>query len=93
MELIYETQVFLTRPDALICEHEPFGDAFYYGPERLSERYENNEKARSDSGFSDSTYKTIVDKLDKDGAEVRSFLPSYLMSYSLYLVLCAYIQL
>ena len=61
----------MTRPDILTCVHEPFGDAFYFGPERLSARYEDAEKEREKSGFSDSTYKAIVDRLDKESAEVR----------------------
>ncbi len=55
----------MTRHD-LTCVHEPFGDAFYYGPERLSKRYENDEQARMDSGFEDSTYKTIFDNIEKE---------------------------
>ena len=61
----------MTRRDTLQCVHEPFGDAFYYGPERLSERYENDVQARIDSGFSQSTFQTVLDRLEKDGAEVR----------------------
>lgn len=66
----------MTRDDTLTCVHEPFGDAFYYGPERLSERYEKDEKERIESGFGDSTYKTILDRIEREGSEVRSFLPS-----------------
>lgn len=62
----------MTRPDILTCIHEPFGDAFYFGPERLSPRYENNEPAREQSGFADSTYKTIFERIERDGKEVRS---------------------
>ena len=62
----------MTRRDVLTCVHEPFGDAFYYGPERLSERYEENEQDRIDSGFSASTYQTILDRLERESAEVRS---------------------
>ncbi|KAL2431943.1 hypothetical protein ABEF95_003927 [Exophiala dermatitidis] len=61
-------RVFMTRKD-LSCVHEPFGDAFYYGPERMSSRFENDEEARKASGFSDSTYKTIFDQIDRQGSE------------------------
>ena len=61
----------MTCRDTLKCIHEPFGDAFYYGPERLSSRYENDEKARIESGFSNSTFKTILDRIEKEGDEVR----------------------
>ena len=61
----------MTRPD-LQCIHEPFGDAYYYGPERLSSRYEFDEKSRVDSGFNESTYQTIFDRIANEAAEVRS---------------------
>lgn len=61
----------MTRRDALQCIHEPFGDAFYYGPERLSSRYEDDDKARLESGFAPSTFRTVLDKIEKEGAEVR----------------------
>jgi hypothetical protein len=64
----------MTRRDTLTCVHEPFGDAFYFGPERLSDRYENDEKARIESGFADSTYKTIFDRIEREGKKVRSGL-------------------
>ncbi|KAK0748602.1 P-loop containing nucleoside triphosphate hydrolase protein [Apiosordaria backusii] len=56
-------RVFMTRHDILHCVHEPFGDAFYYGPERLSERFENDEEGRKKSGFSQITYKDVVDRI------------------------------
>ncbi|CAF9926225.1 hypothetical protein IMSHALPRED_006913 [Imshaugia aleurites] len=64
-------QVFMTRRDALTCIHEPFGDAFYHGPERMSSRYESDEQARIDSGFDQSTFRTILDRIEKESAEVR----------------------
>lgn len=61
----------MTRRDTLKCIHEPFGDAFYYGGERLSTRFENDEQTRVDSGFQKSTYQTTLDRLEAEGAEVR----------------------
>ena len=61
----------MTRRDTLKCIHEPFGDAFYYGAERLSTRFENDEQTRVDSGFENSTYQTVLDRFDTEGAEVR----------------------
>jgi len=61
----------MTREDTLACVHEPFGDAFYFGPERLSTRYENDEAARKASGFSESTFKTIFERIEREGKEVR----------------------
>jgi hypothetical protein len=66
-------QVFMTRRDTIKSVHEPFGDAFYYGPERLSTRFEHDLQAREKSGFSQSTYKTIFDQIDEDNSEVRPF--------------------
>jgi hypothetical protein len=64
-------QVFMTRRDILTCIHEPFGDAFYFGPERMSIRYENDEQAREKSGFANSTFKTIFERIEREGKEVR----------------------
>ncbi|KAL6238922.1 hypothetical protein BDW75DRAFT_177040 [Aspergillus navahoensis] len=62
-------RVFMTQRDTIQCIHEPFGDAFYYGPERLSDRYEADEKARLESGFSESTYKTILERIEREERE------------------------
>ncbi|KAH2920838.1 hypothetical protein KXW73_002097 [Aspergillus fumigatus] len=62
-------RVFMTRRDSIQCIHEPFGDAFYYGPERLSSRFTDDEQARLDSGFSESTYKTVLDRIEREAAE------------------------
>jgi hypothetical protein len=61
----------MTRRDILTCIHEPFGDAFYFGPERLSSRYENDEEAREQTGFAKSTFKTIFERIEREGKEVR----------------------
>lgn len=61
----------MTRRDILSCIHEPFGDAFYYGPERLSDRFEKDEAARLKSGFANTTYKDILDGIDAKAPEVR----------------------
>ena len=62
----------MTKRDALQCVHEPFGDAYYFGPERLAARYTDDEKSRLESGFSESTYKTIMDNINRENTEVRS---------------------
>ena len=64
----------MTRED-LKCVHEPFGDAFYYGPERLSFRFERDEQARLKSGFTGSTFRTILHSFEAKSAEVRISLP------------------
>jgi hypothetical protein len=69
----------MTRPDILTCIHEPFGDAFYYGPERLSKRYEGDPQAREASGFANSTFKTIFERFDEEAKEVRFYSPLLLV--------------
>lgn len=59
----------MTRRDRLTSIHEPFGDAFYFGPERLGTRYENDEKARQESGYADSTYKSIFDEIMRENED------------------------
>jgi hypothetical protein len=61
----------MTRHDTLQCVHEPFGDAYYFGPERLAERYENDPQARKESGYEESTYRTIFDRIARENSEVR----------------------
>lgn len=66
----------MTRRETLSCVHEPFGDSYYYGPERLGSRFENDPAERENSGFSNITYKDIVDRIDTVAKEVRtSFSP------------------
>lgn len=70
----------MTRRNSLATIHEPFGDAFYFGPERMGSRFEEDEKAREESGFADSTFKMILDRIESEGKEVRSDSPSDLRS-------------
>ncbi|KAI9372414.1 P-loop containing nucleoside triphosphate hydrolase protein [Aspergillus egyptiacus] len=64
-------RVFMTQRETIHCFHEPFGDPFYYGPERLSDRYEGDEHqhVRSASGYSDATYRTILEEIENQSAE------------------------
>lgn len=64
----------MTRDD-LKCLHEPFGDAFFYGPERLSLRFEEDQQTRLTSGFEESTYQTVLNDFEAKSAEVRISLP------------------
>lgn len=72
----------MTRTETLKCIHEPFGDSFYFGPERLSERYEEDPEARVESGFGDSTYKTVFDRIDRESSEVRPYFPVLKIQFS-----------
>jgi hypothetical protein len=63
----------MARRDILESVHEPFGDAFYYGPERLSERFSNDAATRESSGFSSKTYKDVLNEVmdaGKDGKRI-----------------------
>jgi hypothetical protein len=57
----------MTRRDTLESVHEPFGDAFYFGPEYLSDRFDSDAAAREASGSSNKTYKTILDEIKAAG--------------------------
>lgn len=63
----------MTRRDVLESVHEPFGDAFYYGPEFLSDRFKDDVQARESSGFSKKTYKDILASIMEAEKEVRFF--------------------
>lgn len=67
-------RVMMTRSeDALVCVHEPFGDAFYYGPERMGERFLGDEgkEARAKSGFGDVTFGDVVERIEKERVEAE----------------------
>ena len=81
----------MTRGKTLTCIHEPFGDAFYFGPERLGTRYENDEKARQESGFAESTYQTILDRIDQESEEVR-YLSTFPISINPRAVTCVCVR-
>lgn len=78
----------MTRKD-LQCVHEPFGDAYYFGPERMGYRYEGpeNEQARQESGYANSTYRSIFDRIAKENAEVPIPRTAQLMAFSLHRLL------
>lgn len=62
-------RVFMTQRKSLSCCHEPFGDAFYYGPERLGARYENDPEGREKSGFTKTTYADVLRGIDESSEE------------------------
>lgn len=63
----------MTRRKDIQTIHEPFGDAYYFGPERMGARFEDDEQARINSGYSESTFKTILDRVESEAAEVCPF--------------------
>lgn len=60
----------MSRRDKLACVHEPFGDAFYYGPERTGERFENDAEGREKSGFAETTYADVLRQIEEAGKDV-----------------------
>ncbi|KAG2414909.1 hypothetical protein HFD88_006097 [Aspergillus terreus] len=78
-------RVFMTRRDTIQCVHEPFGDAFYYGPERLGSRYMGDEHAqtRRESGFGDSTYNTVLERIEREASEGKRIFIKDIMHYLL----------
>lgn len=61
----------MARRDVLECAHEPFGDAFYFGPEFMSDRFKDDAATRQSSEYRDSTFKSVLDKLEDAEKEVR----------------------
>ncbi|KAJ5833661.1 hypothetical protein N7474_001972 [Penicillium riverlandense] len=62
-------RVFMTQHDTIQCVHEPFGDAFYYGPERLSTRFADDEQTRLNSGFSKATYGSVLEGIKQEASQ------------------------
>ncbi|CAK7274650.1 hypothetical protein SEPCBS57363_006272 [Sporothrix epigloea] len=65
-------RVFMTRQDDLVCAHEPFGDAYYFGPEHLGSRFADEPQIREESDYANTTYKEVLDQLlaQHDGKRV-----------------------
>lgn len=67
----------MARRDILESVHEPFGDAFYYGPEILSDRFRNDTATREQSGFSQKTYKDVLNEVMDAGKDVSITSPPF----------------
>lgn len=63
--------MFLTRPDDFACIHEPFCDAYHFGPERLSERYTEEQVLQEASSYENSTYGAVLENIWRVSSEVR----------------------
>lgn len=50
--------------------HEPFGDPWYFGPELMAERFQNDKQAREETGMSQITYKDVLNSLLEPGTRV-----------------------
>ncbi|KAI9781401.1 MAG: hypothetical protein M1839_005995 [Geoglossum umbratile] len=55
-------RIFIQNHQHVDCFHEPFGDAYWLGPERQGERY---EEVRGSTGLAHLTYKSVVDGIKK----------------------------
>lgn len=63
-------RVFMARRDILECGHEPFGDAFYFGPEFLSDRFRDDADYRQNTEYCNTTFKDVLESLadsEKEG--------------------------
>ncbi|TIA81781.1 hypothetical protein E3P77_01688 [Wallemia ichthyophaga] len=59
-------RAFIQRTNC-VCFHEPFGEPYYYGPERLSTRY--TDAQREQSGHAHTTYQNRIDEIKGKAAE------------------------
>ncbi|KAL7947329.1 P-loop containing nucleoside triphosphate hydrolase protein [Trichoderma barbatum] len=57
-------RVFMARRDILECGHEPFGDAFYFGPEFLSDRFRDDDDFRQNTEYCNTTFKDVLESLE-----------------------------
>jgi len=62
----------MTCCDSLEVSHEPFGDVWYFGREKLCSRYSDEERQKS--GYADTTYEDVIDELAQLGKSTVSFL-------------------
>lgn len=49
----------LTRPEEIRVLHEPMGDAWYFGPEKQSKRYSDEECQNEFKQFEESSYEKV----------------------------------
>jgi hypothetical protein len=62
--------VMLSTMGKLDSSGDPIASDQLSSPERISSRYEQDDEGRTASGYTDSTYKTIFDRLELEGREV-----------------------
>jgi hypothetical protein len=61
----------MTCHNTITCVHEPFGEAWYFGPEHLSPRYTETEaeKMCHEAGHDNYTYRNVFDAMDARQAQ------------------------
>lgn len=76
--LIGLLQIFMTRRDSLTCFHEPFGDAFYFSPEKISTAWQSWPADKIErSGRGHYTYDFVLRYIE-DAIKVALTSPSFL---------------
>lgn len=73
----------MTQRDTIQCVHEPFGEAFYFGPERLSSRYEKDSDSSKKKEHAGVTYKSVLDGLGASGVDEASRTPFHVLEMPL----------
>ena len=77
----------MTRRDIITCFHEPFGDAFYFGPEKISRAWLRWPAQKlENSGRTQYSYDYVLSTI-LDTAEVKS-LPILVVMYSHIVIHC-----
>jgi len=73
----------MSRRDILRCEHEPFSEPYYYGPERLAERWMHDDAYRKKTGLDKTTYLDIFDRINKSNTEGKRIFIKDMAQYFL----------
>ena len=67
----------MNNGDVYACLHEPFGDPYYYGPERI--KFEKNDDIATKRGVSIKTWREVIDGIMEKNDEVC--YPPYSLDY------------
>ncbi|RWS27179.1 hypothetical protein B4U80_12889 [Leptotrombidium deliense] len=66
-------RAFLQRDEEFACLHEPFGDAYYFGPQRQSPRYRNGNLPQ-DMKLTTATYESVCNDILSERSGKRTFV-------------------
>lgn len=66
-------RAFLQREEEFYCLHEPFGDAYYFGPQRQSPRYQNRNLPK-DVKLTSVTFESVCDEILTRRSGKRTFV-------------------
>ena len=59
----------MNHPEIANCFHEPFGEAFFFGPERVMSYFDELPDERHDSCV-DTTYRSVCESISKENDKV-----------------------